>query len=132
MTGKGKAMTYFDSQTEIRRENEEAKAPVDSMVMAPFAGIFLQWSPDVDGTDDATWCQDQINDDDTHYIRSDIYDDALQKFHAALIYILTEASHNPDDSLKDIFNEAMDFQSLPFVVNEGWKIEKKLIPKWGT
>lgn len=26
-------MTYFDAQTEIRRENEEAKAPVDSMVI---------------------------------------------------------------------------------------------------
>lgn len=26
-------MTYFDAQTEIRRENEEAKAPVDSLAI---------------------------------------------------------------------------------------------------
>jgi hypothetical protein len=35
-----KIMTYFDAQTEIRRENEEAKALVDSneLLSCPFCG----------------------------------------------------------------------------------------------
>lgn len=34
--------------------------------------IFLQWEPSNEY--DATWCSDQINDEDTKYIRADIVD----------------------------------------------------------
>jgi hypothetical protein len=48
--------------------------PVDSLVMAPHKEIYLQWSEEVQGTDDCTWCQDQVNDNDTRYVRADIYE----------------------------------------------------------
>ena len=50
--------------------------------------IYLQW----DGRegDDATWCVDQINDDDIMYIRADIAQDALRNQTAETIGMMAE------------------------------------------
>ena len=49
----------------------------------------------------------------------------LCKFHRVLMHILTEASDHPDDSLRDIINEATWFTKLPFEVNEDWEVIRK-------
>lgn len=34
--------------------------------------IYLQWSPEIDGTDQVTWCWDRIDDEDVPYVRADL------------------------------------------------------------
>lgn len=49
-------------------------------------------------------------------------EELLNKFKDALMYILTESNRHPDDSVRDIINEAMLYQKLPILVNQDWEV----------
>lgn len=81
-------------------DETQTTGPVDSSGYAPYVGVWLQWAEESDGTEDVTWCQDKVNDDDTLYLRADCVAEALAGNVAAieaLKFIITK-----EDRLREL------------------------------
>jgi hypothetical protein len=72
--------------------------PTEPGCFAPYIGVWLQWAEESDGTEDVTWCQDKVNDDDTLYLRADCVTDAINGDIAAI------------EALKFIINRGCQWQ----------------------